>query len=169
MIEKLSWNVQKEGRFGTNAYLGSGSGSQLAKNRFYQDASTRLAHCTLLSVFSASTTSMDCDTGPSLMDSLTEIRNSLPEVVKDLISKLDPELLAKLLTMYLDSLDDKDRVIFRASLLCYYATAWRRRARNSKSHMKCNFGLFFQINMAKTIWFNWLRLRCLIFWDFEKI
>jgi hypothetical protein len=34
MIENLSWNVQKEGRFRTNAFLGSGSGSQLAKNSF---------------------------------------------------------------------------------------------------------------------------------------
>ena len=58
------------------------------------------------------------------MDRLTEIRNSWPEGIKDLISKLDPELLAKLPTTYLDSLDDKDRVIcFRVTLLCYYATA----------------------------------------------
>jgi hypothetical protein len=34
MIENLSWNVQKEGRFRTHAFLGSGSGSQLAKNSF---------------------------------------------------------------------------------------------------------------------------------------
>jgi hypothetical protein len=31
MIEKLSWNVQKEGRFGTNAFLGSPSGSHFPK------------------------------------------------------------------------------------------------------------------------------------------
>ena len=45
MIKNLSWNVQKEGRFGMNTFLGSGSGSQLAKNSFYQDASMHLAHC----------------------------------------------------------------------------------------------------------------------------
>ena len=28
MIENLSWNVQKEGRFRTNAFLGSKSGSR---------------------------------------------------------------------------------------------------------------------------------------------
>jgi hypothetical protein len=31
MIENLSWNVQKEGRFRTNAFLGSGSGSRFPK------------------------------------------------------------------------------------------------------------------------------------------
>jgi len=44
--ENLSWNVQKEGRFRINVYLGNGSGSYLTKNSFYQDASTRLVHST---------------------------------------------------------------------------------------------------------------------------
>jgi len=53
---------------------------------------------------------MDCDTGPSLMDRLTEILNSSPDDIKDLVSNL--ELLAKLLTMFLDSLDDEDVISF---------------------------------------------------------
>ena len=48
MIENLSWNAQKEGRFRMNAFLGSRSGSQLAKNsllKYHQVMATRLAHC----------------------------------------------------------------------------------------------------------------------------
>lgn len=59
----------------------------------------------------------------TLSDGQTDSNHELfsPDDIKDLISKL--ELLAKLPTTFLDSLDDKDRVIcFRATLLCYYAT-----------------------------------------------
>jgi len=59
---------------------------------------------------------MDCETVPSLEERLTEIRGYSSEDVVGLISKLD--LLSRLPTDFLDSLDDKDRVIcFRATLL----------------------------------------------------
>ena len=67
MIENLSWNAQKEGRFRTNAFLGSRSGSQLAKNSLLP------RHVDV----TCPTTSIDCKTGLSLSDRQTRIRNFL--------------------------------------------------------------------------------------------
>ena len=61
MIKNLSWNAQKEGRFRMNPFLGSRSGSQLAKNSLLPRHVN--ATCT--------TTSIDCETGLSLSDRQT--------------------------------------------------------------------------------------------------
>jgi DEAD/DEAH box helicase len=57
----------------------------------------------------------------SLADKLMDARNSSADRIKELISRLG--LLSKLPGDFLDSLDDRDRVIcLRATLLCYYVT-----------------------------------------------
>ena len=67
MIENMSWNAQKEGHFRTDAFLGSRSGSQLAKNSLLP------RHIKV----TCTTTSIDCKTGLSLSDRQTQIRNFL--------------------------------------------------------------------------------------------
>jgi hypothetical protein len=65
--------------------------------------------------------SMDCEIASSLAERLTQVRNYSSEIILELCAKLD--LLSKMPTDFLDSLDDKDRIIcFRVTLLCYYVT-----------------------------------------------
>jgi hypothetical protein len=120
MIEKLSKNVQKEVRFRIVAFLGSESGSEPLKiviSKYHQGGASTRRYSTL---YSTSTMSAACESGPSLTDKLTEARISSSDDIKALISQL--ELLPKLPTKFLDSLDDLDRVLcFRSTLLCYYA------------------------------------------------
>ena len=47
MIENLSWNAQKEGRFRMNDFLGSKSGSYLAKKNSWEGVELFCGNATL--------------------------------------------------------------------------------------------------------------------------
>ena len=113
--------MQKEGQIWVVTLLGSVSGSQLAKISFRNSPPIHATrHRRVYSFYSLAMTT-ECITVPSLVEKLTEIRKYSSENVVEHISTLD--LLSRLPTDFLNSLDDKDRVIcFRASLLCYCVT-----------------------------------------------
>jgi hypothetical protein len=65
--------------------------------------------------------SMGCEIASFLAERLVQVRNYSSENIMEHFSRLD--LLSKLPTSFLDSLDDKDRIMsFRVTLLCYYVT-----------------------------------------------